>query len=904
MKTGRKISSKYILVLIFTVVFFSVTFNSPANYLHFTHFDKTLTASIDTVPVPKVKDSEVKDSVLKDTTIKDSIIQKTDTFELKISKDSLEAPISYSASDSIVLDVPTNKGTLYSKAKVTQKDLNLEAYKIELDQDKQIVTATYDMDTSGKMNGRPIMTQGSDTKMESDSIIYNLKTQKGITRSSYTSSGEMYVYGEKMKKVAPEVYYGLRGRFTTCNLDTPHFAFRTNKLKLINKKFAITGPVHPEIEGVPLPIYIPFGFFPLVQGRHSGFLPPEFTASDQFGLGLTQMGWYQVLSDNFDVTTRADLYSYGGWALYLRPTYKVRYRYSGSMNFTLQNTRILSTTGKTEFDDTRTFNLSWSHTVDTKAKPGQSFSANVNVASTKFNQFVLNNPVANYNNNLSSSIAYSKNWSAGKYNLTVSGNHNQDNVTRVINVNLPSIGFNMATLFPFQNKEFIGTPKWYEKLGVGLTSSVVGLSSFYDSLFSFKSMIDTFQWSAHHSIPISLSLPAIGPLQVAPGISLQQNWYSKKRTQFWAGPLGKNKVDTITQKGFFTASDMSFSLSLSTAIFGTFNKFGKNSTIAGIHHVIRPTFAVSYNPGLSSKDYYNLQTDSLGHSRPVSYFDGIGSGPIGTQRFGGITFGLDNNIEMKVRSKKDTSDGGIKKVKLIDGIGFNGSYNYLADSFKLSPISIYLRSTIFGISITGGATLDPYVTDSLGNRKNIYAWANGKGFKLGRITGGNLAVSTSFKSKPKDQKLADEEKKEQENQSQIPMTLEEEQAQLNYVRTHPAEFADFNITWSLNISFSLSFQQILNADYTYKTLITSGLNWSGDFNLTDKWKLGMSSFYDVHLAKINALTTSISRDMHCWQMSINITPIGLYRSFSITLSPKAGILRDLRINRNRFFYTE
>jgi LPS-assembly protein len=914
MNNGRKISSKYILALIFTGIFFTVTFNSPANYSSRLHFCKFLTASSDSIPpgkkpldtIPKsIKDSLLKDSV----TLKDTAIQKTDSFEYKVSKDSLDAPINYSAMDSVVLDVPTNMGTLYNKATVKQKDLSLAAYKIQMDQDKQIVVASYTKDTTGKIIGLPEMIS-TDNNTTSDSIIYNMKTGKGITKSSNTKSGEMYVYGEKMKKVAPEVYYASGGRFTTCNLDTPHFAFVAKKIKLVNKQFAITGPVHAEFEGVPIPIYLPFGFFPLAQGRHSGILAPVFTVSDQYGLGLEGLGYYKVLSDNLDVTIKTNLYSYGGWNLYLTPEYRVRYHYSGSMNIVFQDTKILSTSGKTEFDETKTFNFAWSHTVDTKARPGTTFSANVNVASTKFNQLVLNNPTANYTNNLNSSIAYSKTWDQGKVNLTVSGNHNQDNVTKIININLPNIGFNVTTLYPFQKKEFIGNPSWYEKLGIGLTTSISGVSSFYDSLFSFKQLIDTFQWGAHHSIPISLALPPMGIFQVAPGVSLQENWYSQKTFHYWGpGGLAGDTLITQIQKGFFTANSASFSLSFSTAIFGTFTNFGKNSTILGLRHVIRPTFSISYSPDLNKQYYQNVQVDTFGHYQQISVFSNSSYGAFAQGRFGGISFGLDNNLEMKKRSKTDTTDAGIKKIKLIDGIGFTGSYNYLADSFKLSPIGFYLRSTLFGIiNITGSTTLNPYVTDSMGYQKNIYAWNNPNGkFSLGKITTGNIAISASFRSKPKDQKKDDEEKKaDADNQSQIPMTMEEEQAQLNYIRTHAAEFADFNIAWSLNVSYSLSFTNTIRLpSYNgYQTIINSGLNLSGDFNLTEKWKVGLTTFYDVKQMQINSLQASLSRDLHCWQMSISITPIGLYRSFNITISPKSAILRDLRINRNRYFYTE
>jgi LPS-assembly protein len=902
MDNGRKIKAICVQALIFTALILSVTFNSQANYSHRHGFYKILTALLDTVPILAGKmDTTLKnDTSLKDTSLRDTVVQQTDTIHLKVSKDSLDAPISYSASDSVVLDMPTKKITLYNKANTKYKDISLDAYKIELDQPNQIIVATFTRDTAGKIIGEPKMVEKENT-MESDSLTYNMKNQKGLTKNTFTQSGEMYVHGDVMKKVSENVYFGLRGRFTTCNYDPPHFAFIANKMKLVNKKFAITGPVHPEFEGVPIPLYIPFGYFPLSQGRHSGLLPPTFDASPQFGIGLEGLGYYKVLSDNFDVTVRTNLYSYGGWNLYFTPEYKVRYRYSGRLSFTLQNTKILSTTGQTEFDDTRTFQFSWSHIVDSKARPGTNFSANVNISSQKFNQYVYNNPTLNYTNQLSSSISYSKTWE-GKYNLTVNANHSQNNETGLIQINLPNIGFTATTIYPFQQKDFVGTPKWYEKLGIGLSTSITNQASIYDSLFSIHKLLDTFQWGAQHIIPITLSLPPLfgNALQVSPGISLQERWYSRKLFRRWDSTA--KKLDSTFQSGFFTANDASFSLNLSTAIFGTFNHFGKNSSIVGIRHVIRPTIGISYKPDLAKPYYYSSQADSTGRLFRFSEFDGSSYGPFGEGRFGGISFGLDNNIEMKVRSKTDTSNGGTKKVKLIDGFGVTSSYNYLADSFKLAPFNLYLRSTLFGnINITGGATVDPYATDSMGFRKNILVWDQpGKKFSVGRLTTGTLAVSTSFKSKPKDEKKAEADKQAQSDQ--LPMTPEEQQEELNYIRSHPAEFADFNIAWSINLSFSLNFNKVLKPDYSgYMTVFNSSLNWNGDFNLTPEWKVGLSSYYDVKNEKIQSLTMSLSRNMHCWQMAINVTPVGLYRSFSVTLSPKSAILQDLKVNRTRSF---
>ncbi|HTR30227.1 MAG TPA: putative LPS assembly protein LptD [Puia sp.] len=926
----------------FTVLFFSVTFNSPANYSPAIRFDKTLTYSTvpsdptgsdptanpssvasgpaisDTVPtthrdyirpLPSVDTSyrDIRADTSRYLTIRLRYGRSADTPDYAISKDTMAAEISYKATDSIVMKVHSQQITLYSKAESNYQDAKLTADRILFDQSRNLVIASPSHDSAGVVKGLPKLVQGDNT-MTSDTITYNIKSQKAITQHTYTVSGQMFVHVDKMKKITPEEYFGYRGVFTTCNLDTPHFAFRTNKMKIINQKMAITGPIHPEFEGVPIPIYLPFGFFPLTQGRHSGLLPPEFTSSDQAGLGLTGLGYYRVVSDNFDVIFRTDLYSYGGWAVYLTPEYKVRYRYSGQVNFTMQNTKLLASSGADAFQQTRTFSFNWAHTMDQKARPGTNFSANVNVASTKFAASQLNNPTAAYNNQLSSSITYSHTF-AQKYNLTMSANHNQNNETRLINVSLPNLSFTAPVTYPLQAKTFVGTPKWYEKLGIGLTTTVAGNASFYDSLFTLKRAIDTFQWGAQNAIPITLALPIKGPVTVTPGVSLSERVYSRKMFRHY--DAGRNKVDTdAIAKGIFQEESMSYSLSLASAIFGTFQGFGRNSTLMGIRHVIRPTIALTYTPNFAGKDWYTIRTPydtgdvtKFTPTRRVSYYDGTVYGPFSEGTFGGISFGLDNHFEIKTRSKTDTSSAGIKKTTIIDGVGFTGSYNYLADSFKLSNISLYFRSTLFkNINITGGATIDPYQHNAHGTDVDKYAW-EGKSFSVGRITTGNLAISTSFKSAPIDQKLEDQ-KKAAQGSDQLPMTIEEQQAQLNYIRQNPGQFADFNIQWSLNLSFALNFTNQLQTNYSYKTTITSSINWSGDFNLTSNWKVGLTGFYDVKAGDMQSLTASISRNLHCWQMSINVTPVGYTHFFSFTISPKSGILQDLKINRTKYFYNE
>jgi LPS-assembly protein len=919
---GRKISSKSLLILIFTVLLFSVTFNSPANYSPVIRFTKTLTSSfvasdttrpgspdsIKPIRLPHLDTGyrEIHGDTSRYLTIRLLYGRSADTPDYQISRDTMESEVNYKASDSIVMNVRNHQVTLFSNADVQEKDAHLTADRIQLLQNQHLVIASPTRDSAGNVIGLPKMVQADNT-MTSDSIRYDTKSQKGITQHTYTVSGEMYVHAEKMKKITPEEYFGYRGVFTTCDLDTPHFAFRTNKMKIINQKMAITGPVHPEFEGVPIPIYIPFGFFPLTTGRHSGLLPPEFTSSDQAGLGLTGLGYYKVINDYFDMTFMTDLYTYGGWAAYFEPTYKVRYKYSGQLNIIYQYTKLLSTAGADAFQTTKTFSFNWSHSMDTKARPGTNFSANVNVASTKFAASQLNNPTAAYNNQLSSSITYSHTFD-GKYNLTLSANHNQDNETRLINVSLPNLAFTAPTIYPLQPTNFAGTPKWYEKLGIGLSSTLAGSSSFYDSLFTLKRAIDTFQWGMQNSIPISLALPIKGPVQVTPGVSLQERVFSQRMYRNYDAAF--NKVDTNIQKGLFQEESMSYSISLATAIFGTFQGFGRNSSLMGIRHVIRPTLSFSYSPNFAGKDYYTIRTpwdtgdltkNTL--TQRVSYYDGTTYGAFSEGTFGGMSFGLDNHIEIKTRSQTDTSSAGIKKTTIIDGFGVTGSYNYLADSFKLSDLTLYFRSTLFkNINITGGATVDPYQHNAVGRDIDQYAW-EGKGFSVGHITQGNLAISTSFKSAPTDQKLADQ-KTAAQGSDQIPMTMEEEQAQQNYVRQNPGQFADFNVPWSLNLSFALNFSNTLQANYSYLTTITSSINWSGDFNLTEKWKIGLNGFYDLKAMQMQSLTASITRDLHCWVMAINVTPVGYSHFFSITINPKAGILQDLKINRTKYFYNE
>ena len=844
-------------------------------------------------------------------------IGTVDTLNVKLSADTLDAPVEYQAEDSMVLDVDTRRILLYGKTEVKFADVALTAPSLVFDQETNVVMARMGRDTSGNVTGMAKLVQAETTTV-SDSIRFNFNTQKGLTYNSFFQQDEIYNFAEKVKKADPETFYASRGRFTTCNLDTPHFAFRFNKAKFVNKKVAVTGPIHPEFEDVPVPIYFPFAIFPLATGRRSGFIPPQFTVTEDFGLGLEGLGYYKVVNEYFDAKVVADIYSYGTWRMNISPSYRKRYRYNGSLNLSIQNTKF-AFKGDPDFNRTKSFFITWSHSMDSKARPGTNFSASVNAGSSKYLSLIPNGGMmnasaqagvgagnymqpVNFTNQLTSTISYQKSWAGLPFNMSVNLNHNQNTRLRLVNLGLPDIAFVMNTIYPFQSKEQVGESKWYEKLGIGYNTNVRGQVSFYDTAFRFKQLVDTFQWGASHDVPITLSLPSLGPLQIAPNISYRERWYAQELHRKW-NPVTE-KVDSSIERGFFTGREMAVGLSFNTALFAKFEARSKEAAVQAIRHVMRPQFSLNYKPDLAATHYQRIQVDTSGRVQLVSKYDGSLYGPMSAGRSGGIGFGIDNNLEMKMKSKTDTSEGGIKKVKLIDGFGFNSSYNFLADSFKLSPISIYARSMLFDkISITAGAILNPYKTNPLdGNPMDEYAWKGNK-FSLGSITTGNLNISTSLQSKKKDEKKGGEQEKPNPQAEDYNMTPDQMQQQLDYVRRNPGEFTDFNIPWSLNIGMNLSFARVQQPDYTFDTEFTSSVNLSGDFNITPKWKLGASGFYDLRTSKMQSLTTFISRDLHCWQLSINVTPVGPFRFFNMSISPKSGMLRDLRINRTRYFYS-
>ena len=898
--------AKLISVWASVLLLMTLTLYGSSRAFHFLYFHSSLTS--DTLPhkipvpvrtiqnTPSGAPKKIKGSDTLITGRRDTLITPvTDTIHLKTSTNALDAPVNYHADDSMVLDVPGKKILLYGKhATVKYQENELTAPHIEFDQRTNMISAYLVKDSAGNVVSYPAFNQGGDFKTVSDSIRFNPKTGKGLTKGTYTQQGEMYVYGEKIKKVDSSVFYAYRARFTTCNLDTPHFAFIAQKIKFIKGKMAFTGPVHPEFEGVPIPIYLPFGIYPLTMGRHSGVLAPTFTANDQLGLALEGLGYYKILSPNWDIVTRGTIYSYGGWTASLSPRYYRKYHYQGNMSLDIQHLRDLDKQGS------RSFNIRWSHSSDLKARPGVTFNASVNAGSSGFNAAIPNSPQRNFQNQLNSSITYSKVWKDKPFNLTISANHNQNTTLKLINLNLPDVAFNVNTLYPFRRKEVIGETKWYENIGVALNSNIKSLSSFYDTTGNiFKQLVDKLQWGASHNIPISLSLPEIAHLQFAPSVSYQERWYQQQFIRSWNN-IDK-KVDTIIHKGFYSAREMSYGMGVTSRIFGIFT-FGKNSRVQAIRHEIRPSLSVNYKPDMNGRSWYTTRIDTNNNTARFSVYDGSIFGGFSEGKFGGLSFGIDNNIQMKLKSRKDTGEAAIRKVTLLDGFSLSGSYNFMADSFRLSTFSISARTNLFDkISITASGSLDPYLTNSRGDRIDKLVWTKNP-LSLGKLTSGNISVSSSFKGGDKNEKLPVVNSSQITNPS-TGLPLNEYQQEATYISNNPGEYANFNIPWSVSFSYSLNYYRQRNADYSgYQSVLSQNVNWNGTLNLTPKWQLGLNGFYNLTDKTLGTLSLYISREMHCWQMAINVSPVGKYRFFNISISPKSSILRDLKINRTRYFY--
>ncbi len=850
----------------------------------------SLTISADTLIKDSlvIADSLALDSLGGDTLTIDSVSNQSleDRLGIRISSDALPSEVTANASDSAVLDMTDNNFELYGNAKVNYENMQLDAYKVTYKQSSNIVTAALSEDTAIQSKGKPTFSQGQE-KFTYDSLQYNFKSKRAIVRNARSQYGEGYVYSEQVKRNPDQTIYGLNNVYTTCALGTPHYGIRAKKIKVIPGRVAATGPANIVIENVPTPLFLPFGLFPITQGQRSGFKLPTYTIEQNRGLGLLGGGYYFSLSQKTDLLVETNLYSKGSWATNFLSNYNNRYRYNGSLAFKYAYNK----TGE-EFETnaaiTKDFNVQWTHRSDPKSRPGTNFSASVDFGTSTYNANNTFTASQILQNQYQSNITYSKTWANKPYSLSVAARHSQNTNTRRVDVTLPEINFFVNTFNPFQGKNSVGT-HWYDKITTQYTLKAINQTSFYDSNFSFSNIPD-FEYNNGivHDIPISASYNIFRFINMTPRVAYKEYWLTRQRYQYYNANY--DRIDTIDYNGFYTSRDFSASIDFNTRIYGV--KMFKKGKIAGIRHVLTPSVGFGYIPNYAAAPfYYGYQTRLRPNEAPAyrSTYEGSIPGVPGMGQFGdfrsAIPFSLDNNLQVKVRSEKDST--GFKNVRLIDNFTLSSAYDIAADSFNWSNINVRFGTLLFNIiNISAGAVFDPYVFDyESGRRLKQTMLESNRG--IARLQTANVSLGGSINGKPKDKKTPP------------PGQEDEFSRMMQYGRYN--DYVDFSVPYNLTFSYSLNLTNQYSKTQKKDSLYVSqhSINLSGDVNITPRWKFGFTTYYDLISKQLQTSSFDIYRDMHCWEMRLSTIPFGQRKSFYFTLQVKAQVLNDLKLIRRR-----
>lgn len=831
-----------------------------------------------------------------DTTLRPAILP-TDTLAKKNQPGGgLQSKVVYSA-DSIVTNRTKNLVIMYGNARVKYEDMELDADFIQYDQNTNTLFAKGLVDPKTKRySGKPIFKQGSEQPITTDSLIFNYKTRKGKSYGVYTEAEGGYLQAQQFKKNEYGEGNFVHGIYSSCNLPYPHNHFGIHITRgIVTDKQIITGPAYLSIEQVPLPLGIPFGFFPKPNKRSGGLLFPTF-GEDMRGFFMRDLGYYIGLNDYWDLSTRGTLYSKGSYELSSAARYRKNYKYDGGFNLRYASTRNGIEGTPSYKKPSKDFNITWNHSQSPLANPGTTFSASVNAGTGSYFQNTgaggTYNPIEIARNTLSSSISYGKVFGNGLFNFTSSINHSQDIERKTVYLALPNFSLNMSTINPFQNKHNIGQNKWYQKISLGY--SVQGSNSINtteDKLFKKESLHD-FRNGIQHNIPVSLSLNALKFLQINTGLQYNERWYLQSiRKRLVPVASGFTQV-TDTVQGFNRVYDYSFNSGVSTKVYGMFN-FKKGKLMA-LRHIVTPSVGFNYRPdfGTDRYGYYrNLQGDTSRVPMRYSIYQNSLFGAPSTGKVAGIGFSLDNNIEAKVRSTTDSLKNSVN-IPILQSLTFSGNYNFAAEDFKLSTIGFSGRTALFkqklGINFYG--TLDPYKLDDKGNRIDKFTISSGK---IARLTSLGLSTDFSLNSASAKNRNANLDDINSNKQNLSP----EQQRELDAINRNPNAFVDFNIPW--NVSASYSFNYSKNG---FISSVSNTLNFYGDFNVTPKWKVQYTSGYDFQLNKLSITQFSIYRDLHCWDLSFRWSPIGTYKFYSVDLRVKASILQDLKLSKRRDFY--
>ncbi len=833
------------------------------------------------------------------TIVPDSLKQKVDTISdtgLKTQKSNkskkinLSTEAKYEAEDSIIMDKRNEMAYLYHNASVIYEGIVLKAEYIELDFKNNTVYAIGIPDSTGKIIGSPVFKDHGD-EYNASVIRYNFDTQKGLISDVKKSEGEVYVWIQKGKKMKNNITYVESGHFTTCSADHPHYRVKFWKGKIIPNDKIVTGPIYMEIEDIPIPVIIPFGFIPNTKGRSNGILPPTFNYTENRGYGLTRGGYYWGLGEHFDLALRGDIYSRGSWGLNAASRYNFRYKGSGSIDVSYTFNKYGETDTKGQFNEDKTYFIRWQHRQDPKSNPYSSFSANVNFGSTEYNKLNSTNSNDYLRNTFQSSISYNARIGNG-YNFTGSLNHSQNSQTGAINMTLPQLAFSTPRFTPFSKKNSIGKKRWYEKISLSYKMDAKNAVNTVDSLFKTLQFED-FDKAIQHTIPLSNTVP-IGNFTWTNSINLKERWYFQSTSKYYETDTTYSDGDTIVphlitnkNNGFYAVHEFNYSSSLNTRIYGMY-MFTKGPIMA-MRHVLTPNLSFSYRPdfGTDPFNYYKEYTNQNGDTIRYSMFEGqmYGSPPDG--KSGSIGLYFDNNIEIKIRSRKDTITG-TKKIKILDNLRFGTSYNLAATEFALAPLSLTARTNLYkGLSIRYAGYWDFYGLDSTGQRVNEFNWNLGK--RILRKKSGDWNLSFNYR-------ISSNNRGRNKKYKSDKGTKEE----LKEINDNPEGFVDFNNAWNLDLNYTLRYTRSYNTtQLKIQDDIIQTLGLRGSINITKKWKVGVTTGWDFQANDLSYTSIDIYRDLHCWEMLFNWIPIGPRKSYNFTLRVKSPMLQDLKINRTR-----
>ncbi|MGP1537091.1 putative LPS assembly protein LptD [Bacteroides heparinolyticus] len=831
-------------------------------------------------------------------------------------KTELDAPVTYEANDSIVF-TQSGFAHLYGQGKVTYPGADLAADVISMDMDNSTVFARGVIDSLGTAKGRPVFKDG-DTSYETDTIRYNFKSKRGIISNVVSQQGEGYVTGNNAKKGHNDELYMKNGRYTTCDHhDHPHFYMQMTYAKVRPKKNVVTGPAYLVVEDVPLPIAVPFFFFPFSSSYQSGFLMPTYMDDSNRGFGLTDGGYYFAINEQMDLKLKADIFTKGSWALNAESNYVKRYKYSGLFQASYQVTKT-GDKGLPDYSVAKDFKVVWSHRQDPKASPNSNFSASVNFATSSYektNIGNLYNVQAMSQNTKTSSVSYSRNFPDQKLNISASGNIAQNMRDSSIAVTLPDLNISLSTIFPFKRKRAVGDEKWYEKISIRYTGRMKNSIRTKDDRLFKSNLVRDWENGMQHDIPISATFTLFKYFNLTPTFNYTERWYTRKIKQDWDIPSQKVVNDTIY--GFHRVYNYSTSLGINTKIYGMYKPLFLPKKEIQIRHVITPSVSISAAPDFTTSHYgyYDsyIEEGKNGERREVrySYYSGQPFGVPSGGKQGSVNFSISNNLEMKFKDKNDS----IRKVSLIDELGAGISYNMAAETRPWSDLNVNLRLKLGkNYTFSMASTFATYAYEFnekgevvVGDRTE---WSYGR---FGRWSGYGTSFSYTLnndtfkklfgkkdeaeekRKKDKPENGGDEEGADAEN-SGVGMP-----AKKTKEATADADgYQAFKMPWSVSLSTGFNITEDRdkpinrkNMRYPYKISLNA-LNINGNVKLSNKWAVNFNSGYDFNAKLITNTVFNITRDLHCFTMTASLAPFGMYKYYNFTIRATAQILQDLK----------